>query len=142
MAACDVEESWVRPPPSPLRASSDTRLSDSDFVLKGFDYKKEQFNRCAHLHQHNLSDAPLLTSDLLLECHDHLHGHVQDAQFSLRLVRLQVRHAHPAELLKRLIYVPDSYPDEKRVEWQLMQRLTVMYTRNRQCFDIFFVFFF
>lgn len=47
-------------------------------------------------------------SHLLLERHDHLDCHVEDAQLRLGLVRLEVRHAHAAELLERFVDVPDA----------------------------------
>lgn len=47
-------------------------------------------------------------SHLLFQGHDHLDGHVEDAQLGLRFVRLQVRHAHAAELLQRFVDVPDA----------------------------------
>ena len=50
------------------------------------------------------------TSHLLLELHDDLNGHVEDAQFGLRLVRLQVRHAHAAQFLERFVDVANSDP--------------------------------
>ena len=50
------------------------------------------------------------TSDLLFELHDDLDGHVEDAQLGLRLVRLEVLHAHAAQLLERLVDVADPNP--------------------------------
>ena len=50
------------------------------------------------------------TSHLLLELHDDLDGHVEDAQFGLRLVRLQMLHAHAPQLLERFVDIPNSDP--------------------------------
>ena len=51
------------------------------------------------------------TSHLLLELHDDLNGHVEDAQFGLRFVRLQMRHAHAPQFLERFVDIPDSDPN-------------------------------
>lgn len=58
-----------------------------------------------------------VTSDLLLERHDHLHGHVQDAELRLGLVRFQVCTAHAAQLLERFVDVANSYPSHAQNEW-------------------------
>ena len=47
---------------------------------------------------------------MLLELHDDLNGHVEDAQLGLRLVRLQMRHAHAPQFLERFVDIPDSDP--------------------------------
>ena len=47
---------------------------------------------------------------MLLELHDDLNGHVEDAQFGLRLVRLQMRHAHAPQFLERFVDIPNSDP--------------------------------
>jgi hypothetical protein len=51
------------------------------------------------------------TSHLLLELHDDLNGHVEDAQFGLRFIRLQMRHAHAPQFLERFVDIPDSDPN-------------------------------
>lgn len=50
------------------------------------------------------------TSDLLLQVHDDLDGHVEDAELRLGFVCLEVCHAHPPKLLQCFIDVPDPYP--------------------------------
>lgn len=50
------------------------------------------------------------TSDLLLQVHDDLDSHVEDAKLRLGLVCLEMCHAHPPELLQCFIDVPDPYP--------------------------------
>lgn len=52
----------------------------------------------------------VFTSDLLLQRHDDLDGHVEDAELGLRLVALQVRHAHAPELLQGFVDVSYPYP--------------------------------
>ena len=54
--------------------------------------------------------SPLLTSELLLKHSDHCHSLVKDVEFSLRLIGLQVLHAHSAQLLKGLVQVSYSHP--------------------------------
>lgn len=51
-----------------------------------------------------------LTSDLLLQAQDDVDGLVQDQQFGLWLVVLQVNLTHAAELLKRLVDVAHTEP--------------------------------
>lgn len=53
-------------------------------------------------------------SDLLLQLHDDLDSHIENAQFGLRLVCFEVLHAHPSQLLQGFVYVPDSYPEEHK----------------------------
>uniref|UniRef100_A0A6B0UWG9 Putative secreted protein n=1 Tax=Ixodes ricinus TaxID=34613 RepID=A0A6B0UWG9_IXORI len=48
--------------------------------------------------------------DLLLQAGNDLHRLMEDIQLGLGLVRLQVHHAHSAQLLERLVYVPHAYP--------------------------------
>lgn len=50
------------------------------------------------------------TSHLLLQAQDHLHGLLQDEQFGLRLVRLQVQLAHASQLPEGLVNVPHAHP--------------------------------
>lgn len=46
----------------------------------------------------------------MLEGHDDVDGHVQDPQLRLRLVRLEVGHADPAQLLQGLVDVANTDP--------------------------------
>ena len=48
--------------------------------------------------------------DLLLEGHDDVDGHVEDAELRLRFVGLEVGHADASELLQSLVDVADSNP--------------------------------
>lgn len=48
--------------------------------------------------------------DLLLEGHDDVDGHVEDAELSLRFVGLEVGHADAAELLQGLVDVANANP--------------------------------
>lgn len=54
--------------------------------------------------------SPQQTSDLLLQVHDDLDCHVEDAELRLGLVCLEVCHAHPPKFLQCFIDVPDPYP--------------------------------
>lgn len=50
------------------------------------------------------------TSHLLLQAQDDLHGLLQDEQFGLRLVRLEVHLAHAPQLPEGLVNVPHTHP--------------------------------
>lgn len=50
-----------------------------------------------------------ITSNLLLERHNHFNSHVKYSQFSLRFVGLQVCTTHSAKLFKRFINISDPY---------------------------------
>ena len=54
--------------------------------------------------------APPLTSHLLLQVQDDRHGLVQDEQFGLGLLTVEVQLAHAPQLLKSLIDVSDPQP--------------------------------
>lgn len=50
------------------------------------------------------------TSHLLLQAQDDLHGLLQDEQFGLCLVRLEVHLAHAPQLPEGLVNVPHAHP--------------------------------
>lgn len=50
------------------------------------------------------------TSHLSLQAQDHLHGLLQDDEFSLSLVALQVQLTHAAELPEGFVNVPHAHP--------------------------------
>lgn len=50
------------------------------------------------------------TSHLSLQAQDDLHGLLEDYEFGLSFVALQVQLTHAAELPERLVNVPHPYP--------------------------------
>ena len=90
------------------------------FVLSGIQHPPPKIDRQTHTHTHTHTKhavscattniSPQQTSDLLFQVHDDLDCHVEDAKLRLRLVCLQMCHAHPPKLLQCFIDVPDPYP--------------------------------
>lgn len=65
--------------------------------------------------------SPIRTSDLLFECHYNFDSHIEDTEFRLRFVGLQVCHTHSSQFLEGLIDVPDAYPMAREIKFKCVE---------------------